>query len=407
MDIFRDIYELRLFDTPLLRFRFGVENPVHILEISPETTHLLPFGLTPTDDGLWRWLATRAIPQNRRFADVLCRTLGMSSNDRSQILTICRGLSLNDSYWICAQGDDSSFNDVNLFDNGFSSVLAAVAYTGIVSNMHGLTPETPELTTNGALRKAWRALPESDTYDKKPSRYLYKGSSVQSPHIGEARVEFLASQVARAMGLDVVEYNLGFWDQESTEPSSICECFCSKYESYAPYASIFGDAGHSRVAANLINTNLEWFERYASMMVFDSLIYNTDRHLTNFGLLFDANNRELIKFAPVFDNGHAMFFNLKFEQVDDFAIESRFASPTWAQVTFDEQAARLMGDLQKEELSRLEGFEFLNSEAAPMPEEFLKSASRFIRERAKELLRLPAIDRSRLQEAACPLHCVY
>jgi hypothetical protein len=220
-------------------------------------------------------------------------------------------------------------------------------------------------------------------------------------------VEFLASQVARAMGLDVVEYNLGFWDQESTEPSSICECFCSKYESYAPYASIFGDAGHSRVAANLINTNLEWFERYASMMVFDSLIYNTDRHLTNFGLLFDANNRELIKFAPVFDNGHAMFFNLKFEQVDDFAIESRFASPTWAQVTFDEQAARLMGDLQKEELSRLEGFEFLNSEAAPMPEEFLKSASRFIRERAKELLRLPAIDRSRLQEAACPLHCVY
>jgi hypothetical protein len=136
------------------------------------------------------------------------------------------------------------------------------------------------------------------------------------------------------------------------------------------------------------------------MMVFDSLIYNTDRHLTNFGLLFNASNRELTKFAPIFDNGHAMFFNLKFEQVDDFAIEPRFVSPTWAQVTFDEQAARLMGDLQKEELSRLEGFEFLNSEEAPMPEEFLKSASHFIQKRAIALLRLPAIDRARLQEVA-------
>lgn len=44
----------------------------------------------------------------------------------------------------------------NLFDNGFSSVLAAVAYTGVVSDQRGLTPATPELTTNGNLCKAWR-----------------------------------------------------------------------------------------------------------------------------------------------------------------------------------------------------------------------------------------------------------
>jgi hypothetical protein len=246
------------------------------------------------------------------------------------------------------EGDDISFDDVNLFENGFSSVLAAVAYTGVVSDMHGLTPETPELTTNGALRKAWRAIPSSSARNARPARYLYKGSSVESPHIGEARVEFMASQVAHAMGLCAVEYDLGFWDEDSKEPSSICECFCNKFESYAPYASIFDDSGHSRVAVNLINADIEWFERYASMMVFDSLIYNTDRHLTNFGMIFDAAQRKLLRFAPVFDNGHAMFYNLNFAQADDFAIESHFVSPTWAQVNFVVQAARLMGEVQNE-----------------------------------------------------------
>ena len=90
----------------------------------------MPLGLELTDEGLWRWLSTRAIPQNRRFATELCRSLGLSTNDRSGILAVSKALSLNDSYWIAPANSEDAFAACNLFDNGFSSVLAAVAYTG-------------------------------------------------------------------------------------------------------------------------------------------------------------------------------------------------------------------------------------------------------------------------------------
>lgn len=84
------------------------------------------------------------------------------------------------------------------------------------------------------------------------------------------------------------------------------------------------------------------------MMVFDALIYNTDRHLTNFGVLRNSRTGELLDMAPVFDNGRSLFFNLAFDQVDSFPNEAQFVLPSWPQVTFDEQAARLIGPRQKE-----------------------------------------------------------
>lgn len=94
----------------------------------------MPLGLELTDEGLWRWLSTRAIPQNRRFATELCRSLGLSTNDRSGILAVSKALSLNDSYWIAPANSEDAFAACNLFDNGFSiGARQAVAYTGVVS----------------------------------------------------------------------------------------------------------------------------------------------------------------------------------------------------------------------------------------------------------------------------------
>ena len=87
-----DIYELRLFDRPLLRFSFGEDDPVLLHEWDASAEALMPLGLELTDEGLWRWLSTRAIPQNRRFATELCRSLGLSTNDRSGILAVSKAL---------------------------------------------------------------------------------------------------------------------------------------------------------------------------------------------------------------------------------------------------------------------------------------------------------------------------
>lgn len=398
-----NIYELRLFDRPLLLFSFGSEVPVRLLEWDDRALPLMPAGLTLTDEGLWKWLSSRAIPQNRKFATELCRTLGLSVNDRSGILEISYGLSLNDSYWIVPEGFTGSFEQHNLFENGFSLVLAAVAYTGVISDMHGLTPSTPELTTNGNLRKAWRIADNGD-------RVLYKGASGTCAEYGEARVEYLASQVACALGLNAVEYGLSQWgetldgsnglDNSTSDVCSTCKCFCSPEISYMPQALAFDQSSHTQAVKTYLAWESDYFESYASMMVFDALIYNTDRHLTNFGILRDSRSGEYLGCAPLFDNRRSLFFNLHFDQVDDFAIETQFVLPSWAQVTFDEQAGRLIGPIQKEQLLRLAHFEFANCPEHPFPEVFLSKLSAFIRRRAEELVELPTVSRDKLKEAA-------
>lgn len=384
-----DIYELRLFDRPLLQFSFGEDEPVRLHEWDAPAEGLMPLGLALTSEGLWRWLSTRAIPQNRRFATELCRSLGLSVNDRSGILEVSKALSLNDSYWVAPATSDETFAECNLFDNGFSSVLAAVAYTGVVRDQRGLTPSTPELTTNGNLHKAWRI--EADGV-----RRLCKGSTDDHGEYGEARVEFLASQIAEAMGLNAVRYGLSRWDAASQGVCCTCDCFCTAEVSYVPQVLALGQSSYTAAAKSYLRWGLPHFEDFASMMVFDALIYNTDRHLTNFGVLRDSRTGELLGMAPVFDSGRALFFNLAFDQVDAFPNEAQFVLPSWPQVTFDEQAARLMGSRQKAQLEQLAEFSFTNSEEHPFPEVFLEKLSGHVRRRAEELAALPEVSREAL-----------
>lgn len=384
-----NIFELRLFDQPLLRFSFGEDEPALLHEWDEAATELMPAGLTLTNEGLWRWLSTRAIPQNRRFATELCRSLGLSTNDRSGILAVSKALSLNDSYWIAPAASRETFAECNLFENGFSSVLAAVAYTGVVSDQRGLTPATPELTTNGNLRKAWRIEPDG-------VRRLYKGSTDDHGEFGEARAEFLASQVADALGLNAVHYGLSRWSADASDVCCTCDCFCTLDISYVPQALAFDQSSHTAAAKSYLRWGLAPFEDYASMMVFDALIYNTDRHLTNFGILRNSRTGAYLAMAPVFDNGRSLFFNLAFDQVETFSNEAQFVLPSWPQVTFDEQAARLIGPQQIAALEGLSSFEFANDEAHPFPEWFLRHLGGFIRRRAEELAALPPVSREEL-----------
>ena len=71
------------------------------------------------------------------------------------IIDVCKGLSLNDSFWVTPSDFTGSFADYNLYENPFSEVLSIVAYTGYGSSDKAFTT-SPELTTDGMLPKAWR-----------------------------------------------------------------------------------------------------------------------------------------------------------------------------------------------------------------------------------------------------------
>ena len=199
------VYSLKMYDTELMKFSLekrGLEGlVVNILSINEECNHLMPLDMECTGEGILKWLKSRVIPKNRTFVDQILKTLGLSHNDTQGIIDVCKGLSLNDSYWIVPQDFEGSFEQYNLYDNRFSEMLALVAYTGAGQTKQAFTT-SPELTSNGMLPKAWRFI-EGDGI------YLYKGGTSGASNAGrEPFCEHYASQIAETMGLNAVHYDL-------------------------------------------------------------------------------------------------------------------------------------------------------------------------------------------------------
>ena len=86
-------------------------------------------------------------PKNREYVESFLAKLGLSTNDTLGIIRICKGLSLNDSYWVVEDGFDGKFENYNLYENKFSRTLALIAYTGHGSSVARGFTSSPEFTT--------------------------------------------------------------------------------------------------------------------------------------------------------------------------------------------------------------------------------------------------------------------
>lgn len=92
-------YTIRHFDLPLLTFEANMDSAdtdLHIIKVYEENRSFLPLNLTVSEDGVERWLRHRTIPKNRAYVDALLSKVGLSLNRPLGIITVCKGLSLND-----------------------------------------------------------------------------------------------------------------------------------------------------------------------------------------------------------------------------------------------------------------------------------------------------------------------
>ena len=292
-----NVYNLKLYDDILVTFSLeekGLEGlVVEILSYDENKKHLLPINMELTAKGIIKWLSKRVIPKNRAFVDEILKTFGLSVNDTKGIIDICLGLSLNDSYWVTPVEFEGKFVDYNLFENPFSEALSLVAYTGVGSAEKAFST-SPEFTTNGMLRKAWRHI-ENDGI------YLYKGGTEGAANAGnEPYSEFYACQVAKAMGLNCVEYDLENWKGIL---ASKCRLFTDIDTSFVPISRLIKDRTLKNALDYYCELGKEFYDELCSMLVFDAVIYNEDRHFGNFGVLRDNHTGKIIKPAPIFDNG--------------------------------------------------------------------------------------------------------
>ena len=70
-----------------------------------------------TDESLWAWLRRRTVPKNRHYVDAMLGHLGIRQKDTRAIIELCRGLSLNDVYWVVPDDFTGRWRDFNLYEN--------------------------------------------------------------------------------------------------------------------------------------------------------------------------------------------------------------------------------------------------------------------------------------------------
>ena len=373
-------YELKLYDTSLLTFSLkerGLEGlGAEIFSINESEQNLLPLDLTLTSEGIVNWLGHRVIPKNRAFVDEILKSLNLSLGNTKGIIDVSKGLSLNDSYWIVPLGFEGGFSQYNLYENRFSEILSLVAYTGI-GRTHGAFSTSPELTTAGMLPKAWR-------YIENDGIYLFKGGSSGAANTGqEPYSEYYACQIAQAMGLNAVKYDLENWKGIL---ASKCKLFTDIDTAYIPVGRIVKTGGIKACLDYYIELGKGFEEDMRSMLVFDAVVYNADRHFGNFGILRDNRTGTIVAPAPLYDHGLSLF---NYAMKDDIADLDAYAAtrfPAYANVTFENICAEVMEKTQARQLRKLFGFKFERHPAINWPEYRLDAIEKHIQNRVRRLL---------------------
>lgn len=376
------VYELRHFDTPLVRFSATEDTSSPEIELfwtNQEQQRFLPLDLQLSGEGMSKWLRHRAVPKNRAYVQNFLSKCGLSLNRPLDVIRVSKGLSLNDCYWVVEEGFEGTFEKYNLYDNRFSRVLALIAFTGYGSSIRSSLASCPEFTTNGMLPKCWRR--ESGDI------LLYKGGTKGASNSGnEPYSEFYAWQVAQELGVTAVPYTLKKWNKELC---SVCSLFTSKEYSFLPVGRIVTTGGIRAVEEYYAKLGKSFTDALHEMCVLDALIVNVDRHFGNFGFLVDNKTNKIASPAPLFDHGNSLFnFAGEDDLRSDEALDAYAA--TLLPCVYDDfmgTAANVLTPELREGLRRVSDLHFTRHPRYNLDPKRLRLVERQVQKRARELLK--------------------
>lgn len=369
-------YELKHFNTTLVRFSATEDTAapdINILWVNEECRDLLPLGMELSGSGIAKWLKQRTIPKNRAYVNSFLSKCGLHINRPMNIIRVSKGLSLNDCYWVVEEGFNGTFEKYNLYDNRFSQLLALIAFTGYGSSVRTSLASCPEFTTNGMLPKCWRRV--------NGTIRLYKGGTSGASNTGcEPYSEFYAAQIAEAMGINSVSYNLSKWKGELC---SVCDLFTSKDYSYLPIGRMVTAGGMEAVREYYQSFGKEYIDALNAMLVFDAVIFNTDRHFGNFGFMVNNKTNKITASAPLFDHGNALFNYAWRDDLENFAALEAYAA-TLMPCTYDDftgTAKKALTPELREGLRHLLDFKFKKHPRYNLPDKRLKLLEQFVQNR--------------------------
>ncbi len=248
-----------------------------------------------------KWWSKRGMPENRDGLYALMGYLRETKRGRLQLINY--GLSLSDTYWIKPITDASTWGQLNFFTQPFSMDIGKAVFGTATKNVTEINPFSPDLSTNGWLKKTWRI--------KEGYRFLLKAGSY--PNFQEPINEVLATKLLETLNfIPFVHYSLA---QIKENACCACRNFLNEDTEFIPAALIYkteprreNETIHAHLISRCRAFGIDGVEDFLDrMMQVDFILANSDRHLGNFGFLRDANTLEFMGPAPLFDNGTALW----------------------------------------------------------------------------------------------------
>ena len=306
-----DLFILKHKDLDVAMMKMDVRTGMIEYILSVYLPEELPAGCDPDGTGLGEWWKLRAIPDSRQgIRQVLSR---LSEATSQSLMLSSYGLSLADHYWIQPVGQELYWKDLNFYENDFGDELGDILTDSERerSVSDGISKLSPSVSVNGDMKKKWII--------RGGRRYLLKVNP--SYHSQQAVNEVIAGKLHERLGWkNYVSYEVGTIHISGRKyPCSLSPMFTSvetefvsAYQIVAAYkvpndVSLYEALIRQAVSLGADEKEVRAFLEY--MILTDFILTNTDRHLNNFGFIYDPRQHRLSGMAPLFDTGNSLFYD--------------------------------------------------------------------------------------------------
>ena len=306
-----DLFILKHKDLDVAMMKMDVRTGMIEYVLSVYLPEELPAGCAPDGTGLGEWWKLRAIPDSRKgIRQVLSR---LSEATSQSLMLSSYGLSLTDHYWIQPVGQELYWKDLNFYENDFTDELGDILTDSERDRSvpDGISKLSPSVSVNGDMKKKWII--------RDGGRYLLKVNP--NYHSQQAVNEVIAGKLhERLRWKNYVSYDMGtIYISGRGYPCSLSPMFTSAetefvsaYQIVAAYkvpndVSLYEALIRQAVSLGADEKEVRAFLEY--MILTDFILTNTDRHLNNFGFLYDPQQHRLSGMAPLFDTGNSLFYD--------------------------------------------------------------------------------------------------
>ncbi len=343
---------------------------------------LIPLGLIldkNQNENLENWINARRAPTHRKHINNILTNADKIITD---YIDISFGLSLNDSYWVIQKDIENKFDweSVNLYKNNFDERLALAAFGILRLNSKDSSSLSPEFTTGGGLVKCWHKNKANNKIE------LLKGIEENANQGKENYAEFYMSQIADKLGLNCIKYDLKKFNDVLV---SSCELFCDEKKGFIQISKCI-DKTNIKKPEDYIEKIIPIYgmDNFCDLMLFDALIYNTDRHLGNFGMMIDNDSQKLLYPAPIFDNGNSFFNELKDDEYGSDLQIALSLSKSWFGDLFDDELQIYTQPRHAKIYEALLDFKFTRHAQYNLDDFKLNMAEKLIQQRSQKIINL-------------------